>query len=464
MPELYLTTPSVTESTIGVFTHEYGHALGLPDLYDTDGSSSGIGRWGLMGSGTWNYVSTLGDTPALMSAWSKYFLGWVTPTQVTDNLSNEFIDAAATSADVYQLLPGSPAAGGEYFLVENRYRASGTFDEGLPGEGLAIWHIDESRPDNNNECSPPADCSKNHYKVSLVQADGNWDLEKGKNLGDEGDLYPGSANNTAFTGAGTPASNLYNGLSNIADVTSISPPQSTMTATLSVNPNISVDPLSIDFGDVELSDKPVPRSVTVTNSGQIDLIIGMISLEGTGVQDFVIRQDDCSNLTLTPRENCKVELIFSVTSYGLKNATLSIPSNDPDTPDAGVALKGLAENLGDNWDCFIATAAYGSYLDPHVKVLRKFRDRWLIPDLRFRIFDLTIEVPNVIGRKFVRLYYRYSPPVAYYIRKHEGLRVVTMWALTPLVYGIKYPGAAIAAGMILVVLVIIRRMSSAAEL
>jgi len=221
--------------------------------------------------------------------------------------------------------------------------------------------------------------------------------------------------------------------------------------------------MAIDFGNVELSDKPVPRSITVSNSGQTDLITGMISLEGTGVQNFIIQQDDCSNLTLTSGENCKIELVFSVTSYGLKNATLSIPSNDPDTPDAGVALKGLAENLGDNWDCFIATAAYGSYLDPNVKVLRKFRDRWLIPDLRFRIFDLRFEVPNVIGRKFVRLYYRYSPPVAYYIREHEGLRAVTRWALTPLVYGIKYPVAAIAAGMILVVLVIIRRIRRAAE-
>ncbi|VAX34687.1 hypothetical protein MNBD_NITROSPIRAE03-95, partial [hydrothermal vent metagenome] len=360
------------------------------------------------------------------------------------------------------LLPGSPSTGGEYFLVENRYRASGTFDEGLPGEGLAIWHIDESSPDNNNECSPPADCSKTHYKVSLVQADGNWDLEKGNNSGDGGDLYPGSTNNTSFTGTSTPSSRLYSGLSNIADVTSISPPQPTMAATLSVHPNISVDPMAIDFGNVELSDNPVPRSVTVTNSGQLDLVTGMISLEGTGVQNFVIQQDDCSNLTLTPGENCKVELVFSVTSYGLKNATLSIPSNDPDTPDAGVALKGLAENLGDNWDCFIATAAYGSYLDPHVKVLRKFRDRWLIPDIRFRIFDLGIDIPNVIGRKFVRLYYRYSPPVAYYIREHEGLRAVTRWALTPLVYGIKYPGAAIAVGLILASLVIMRKIHRAA--
>ena len=113
MPELYQSTPSAAQSTIGVFTHEYAHALGLPDLYDTDGSSSGIGKWGLMGAGTWNYVSTLGDTPAHMSAWSKYRLGWVTPTLVTDSLTNESIDSAATAMDVYQLLPGSPATGGE---------------------------------------------------------------------------------------------------------------------------------------------------------------------------------------------------------------------------------------------------------------------------------------------------------------------------------------------------------------
>ncbi|VAX32635.1 hypothetical protein MNBD_NITROSPIRAE02-384 [hydrothermal vent metagenome] len=461
MPELYQSTPSATLSTIGVFTHEYAHALGVPDLYDTDGSSSGIGKWGLMGAGTWNYVSTLGDTPAHMSAWSKYRLGWVTPTLVTDSLINEFIDAAAAGADVYQLLPGSPATGGEYFLVENRYRVSGTFDEGLPGEGLAIWHIDESRPDNNIECYPPKDCSKNHYKVSVVQADGNWDLEKGNNSGDNGDLYPGSTNNTAFSGTSTPSSQLYNGLSNIADVTSISPSQSTMTATLTVYPNISVDPSSIDFGIVELSDNPLSRSLTVSNSGQTPLVTGTISIQGRDMHDFVIRQDECSNLTMAPGENCEVSLIFSATSYGLKEATLVIPSNDPDTPDAEVSLKGSAGAAGDNWDCFIATAAYGSYLDPHVKVLREFRDRWLIPDFRFRILDLRFEVPNVIGRKFVRLYYRYSPPVADYIREHEGLRAGTRFALTPLVYGIKYPGAAIAAGVILVVF-LIRRIRRAA--
>ena len=52
-PELYGTGTSI--STIGVFAHEFGHALGLPDLYDTDYTSEGVGNWSLMAGGSWNY-------------------------------------------------------------------------------------------------------------------------------------------------------------------------------------------------------------------------------------------------------------------------------------------------------------------------------------------------------------------------------------------------------------------------
>jgi immune inhibitor A len=226
------------QQTMGVFAHEYGHSFGLPDLYDTDGTSEGLGNWGLMAAGSWNAVSRPGDTPAHFSAWSKFFLGWITPTDVVGTLPSEPIEPASLAADVYRFGSGSPSTGGEYFLVENRQRTVGSFDEGLPGNGLAIWHIDESKAttnntDNANECYPPSDCSLNHYRVALVQADDQWNLERGDNRGDGGDLYPGTSGNTEFTDTSSPVSTLYDGSSSFAQISSISTAGSTMVVNLS---------------------------------------------------------------------------------------------------------------------------------------------------------------------------------------------------------------------------------------
>ena len=69
--------------------------------------------------------------------------------------------------------------------------------------------------------------------------------------------------------------------------------------------------------------------------------------------------------------------------------------------------------------CFIATAAYGSIMEPHVKILRDFRDRFLIS--------------NIVGNFFVNLYYKYSPPLANFIAKHDNLRALVRISLFPVV-------------------------------
>jgi len=69
--------------------------------------------------------------------------------------------------------------------------------------------------------------------------------------------------------------------------------------------------------------------------------------------------------------------------------------------------------------CFIATAAYGSLMEPHVKILRNFRDRFLLG--------------NTLGDSFIRLYYTYSPPIADFISEHDNIRAIVRISLLPLV-------------------------------
>jgi immune inhibitor A len=221
----YLTVPE--EAKIGVCCHELGHLLfGFPDLYDTDYSSEGVGNWCLMSGGSWLGG---GEIPAHLSAWCKVQQGWVTIEEPVDSVGLEINDVK-TGHTVYRLWKnGSP--GKEYFLIENRQKT--LYDRQLPGEGLLIWHVDDTIPTNSDEIHP---------KVALVQSDGNKDLEHGNNRGDTGDPFPGSANNTRFDSASTPNSNSYSGLDTCVRVRNISAPGPVMTA--DIETTCDVDGLS----------------------------------------------------------------------------------------------------------------------------------------------------------------------------------------------------------------------------
>ncbi len=247
----YWNTPG--DMTIGVYAHETGHLFGLPDLYDVDGSSRGIGKWSLMSSGCWN--GTLGSSPAYMDAWCRARIGLVTPSNVTKNASGVSIDQIETSPEVFRLW-GDGGLGSEYFLIENRQKIG--YDSYLPSSGLLIWHIDDSRGANNTEWYPGHTANGN-YLVALVQADGMYQLEQNASNGDNFDPYPGTGDKTVFSSATSPSSNSYAGEPTYVTVTNISPSAATMTADFKIS-------IVADVFDSLTSEQIVPDRISLFNS------------------------------------------------------------------------------------------------------------------------------------------------------------------------------------------------------
>ncbi|KAA3633885.1 MAG: M6 family metalloprotease domain-containing protein [Calditrichaeota bacterium] len=222
--------------TQGVYSHEYGHFLGLPDLYDTDYSSSGIGDWSLMAGGSWNAG---GRHPAFMDAWCKKELGFVIPINVTSNLIQEEIPTSLYNPVVYRLWENG-STGNEYFLVENRQKSGN--DYGIPGSGLLIYHINENNSGNWNEPN---------YLVGIEQADNEMDLEAGSNQGDGNDVWSTSTK-TEFSDLSMPNSNRQSGTKTKVAVWDISANDSLMYANLDINysaPRFNI--ISSSFSDAD---------------------------------------------------------------------------------------------------------------------------------------------------------------------------------------------------------------------
>jgi M6 family metalloprotease-like protein len=244
-------------ATLGIMVHEMGHDLYLPDLYDTDPApphtdSEGVGNWSVMGGGSWLATpgTDLGSTPAHLDAWSKSYEGWLTPQRLS---GTQAVAQAETNATAMQLRdnPGgvdwtfnTSSGTGEYFLVENRQRTG--YDAALPGCGLLVWHIDETRTSGNT-----ANADESRRLVDLEEADGLNNLDGVGNRGDAGDPYPGSSNNTQFNDTSNPNSRLYSGSSSgVASESMSGPCSSTMSAALT-DPGAVQRPANDNFANAQ---------------------------------------------------------------------------------------------------------------------------------------------------------------------------------------------------------------------
>ena len=106
-------------------------------------------------------------------------------------------------------------------------------------------------------------------------------------------------------------------------------------------PVISVTPASINFNNVYVYKTSSSQTVSVRNNGTGSLVIGTITLTGSNPTEFTVTTDACSGQTLAASASCTVQAKFSPTTTGTKNATISIPSNDPVKPTFTLSLNGI---------------------------------------------------------------------------------------------------------------------------
>lgn len=174
---------------MGVMVHEYMQTFGLPALFDgaplVNRIGSGVGAFDIMGYpyGPGNDASL----PGHLSTWSKMQVGWIEP-EVIEYDGIYKMRPAENHADAYIIK--TQYMENEYLILENRQPLQ--FDAQLWNGGIVIYHIDE-KADGQKRRGYPGQRgwpdNGNHYQVSVLQADGEYHLEKGVNRGDAADFW-----------------------------------------------------------------------------------------------------------------------------------------------------------------------------------------------------------------------------------------------------------------------------------
>jgi M6 family metalloprotease-like protein len=188
--------------TVGTMAHEFGHSLGLPDLFDQSflfesgqgpvEDSAGIGAWGLMGWGAHGWNGHDGPNP--LCAWSLERLGWIgwdndRLVEVPGDAADLVIEDLYQGGSAYKIHLATERLNGveswgEYLLLEKRTRSATYYDRNLPGEGVLVWHVRRGAWTNQSE---------RDKLVDLVCADGLY-ADAGYPLGRHADPVYGADN------------------------------------------------------------------------------------------------------------------------------------------------------------------------------------------------------------------------------------------------------------------------------
>ena len=181
---------------IGTFCHEFGHCLGLPDFYPTNGSAAfGMGSWDIMDDGCYLNNS---HTPAGYTSYERHFMGWMDLTEAVPGTHYDLSPLNTDEGNAVKVV--NDANPDEYYLLE--YRLKADWDAYLPAEGIMIIHVDYDKDawDNNEPNN-----NSNHQRMTIIPADNNLSSYTSKN-----DLWP-RGDLDSLTNNSIPAATVYSG-------------------------------------------------------------------------------------------------------------------------------------------------------------------------------------------------------------------------------------------------------------
>ena len=288
------------ESPIGIIAHEFGHYLGLPDMYDTDpsdGSSKGVGDWSIMAYGA--YL----DPPGSFDPWSKVFLNWLSSEEYLEVIEDGYYTISqdlSTNGIKYYIVPFSST---ELFFIENRHDTE--LMNGDDSSGILIWHVDESIIEESGSWSgcygTRFDCNTvngnaEHKLIDVEEADGKEDLDNNK-LGSKTDVWYYGKTST-FSSSSTPSSTNYEGSMQVF-IDIYSTPSENMEIGVSTT-GASLAPLTPS--EAELNSLTSQKSSENTSSTLwiIITVIASILLIGGGLTTFFLTRKN--NKSVSPEK------------------------------------------------------------------------------------------------------------------------------------------------------------------
>jgi len=236
----------------GVWCHEFGHNLGLPDLYNTSNGRTILGPWELMDKGLWN-GDPAGSSPAHMSAWPKLQLGFVSGSQlamanvgVTSTFTVDPTEVPSSNVHVIEIPLTNTLNPSQYYLVE--VRSMRGFDSALPAGGVLITYVD------NTAIIGRVHVIDGHPSVPSLE-DAVWDI---------GQTFTDSHNNVAVTVAAK-VGNSYQVIVNRGSSQQPPPPQPPNQNTTYID--LGITGINAQPQVITSPNTTVTVTVQITNSG-----------------------------------------------------------------------------------------------------------------------------------------------------------------------------------------------------